>query len=102
MLSTFCRITVDDLNAIANRIEMRTSNMVSVEPICADCKQDVIDCYNNTQLPSDIIKCWDTVGKLMTSMNWYLNTIIFCTIEQSRKENFVYNLQEALISRKCP
>ncbi|XP_026729795.1 uncharacterized protein LOC113495322 [Trichoplusia ni] len=57
-----CGITVDDLNAIANRIEMRTSNMVSVEPICADCKQDVIDCYNNTQLPSDIIKCWDTVG----------------------------------------
>ncbi|CAH2074967.1 unnamed protein product, partial [Iphiclides podalirius] len=38
-------ITVDDLRETAARIELRTANMVSVAPVCADCKQRVIDCY---------------------------------------------------------
>ncbi|KAJ8732454.1 hypothetical protein PYW07_015053 [Mythimna separata] len=56
------RITVNDLSAIAARIDMRTSKMVSVDPICGDCKQKVIQCYDEAQYGSDIIKCWDTVG----------------------------------------
>ncbi|KAF9796127.1 hypothetical protein SFRURICE_013591 [Spodoptera frugiperda] len=55
-------ITVEDLSALAARIDIRTSNMVSVEPICADCKQRVIECYDASKTGSDIIKCWETVG----------------------------------------
>ncbi|PZC83926.1 hypothetical protein B5X24_HaOG206675 [Helicoverpa armigera] len=56
------RITLEDLNAIANRIDMRTANMVSVEPVCAECKQRVIDCYNENKNGADVFKCWETVG----------------------------------------
>ncbi|XP_049702818.1 uncharacterized protein LOC126055924 [Helicoverpa armigera] len=55
-------ITLEDLNAIANRIDMRTANMVSVEPVCAECKQRVIDCYNENKNGADVFKCWETVG----------------------------------------
>ncbi|KAH9630021.1 hypothetical protein HF086_012582 [Spodoptera exigua] len=39
-------ITVEDLNALAARIDIRTSNMASMEPVCADCKERVIECYD--------------------------------------------------------
>ncbi|XP_022112921.1 uncharacterized protein LOC110991748 [Pieris rapae] len=55
-------LTVDEVKAMTNRIEMRTSNMVSVEPVCADYKQIVIDCYNSTRTPSEAVECWDAVG----------------------------------------
>ncbi|CAK1552480.1 unnamed protein product [Leptosia nina] len=55
-------LTVDEVKALTNRIEMRTANMVSVEPVCAECKQLVIDCYNSADSPSDVVKCWDAVG----------------------------------------
>ncbi|XP_038210696.1 uncharacterized protein LOC119831432 [Zerene cesonia] len=55
-------LTVDEVNALTNRIEMRTSNMVSVEPVCADCKATVIECYNSAREPSDVVKCWDAIG----------------------------------------
>ncbi|KAJ8732313.1 hypothetical protein PYW08_015043 [Mythimna loreyi] len=55
-------ITINDLSAIAARIDMRTSNMVSVDPICEECKQKVIQCYDDAKLGADIVKCWDTVG----------------------------------------
>lgn len=58
----FSSLTIQDVKSLANRIEYRTSNMVSVEPVCAECKNKVIDCYNTYQLPEDNIKCWDTVG----------------------------------------
>ncbi|XP_059061388.1 uncharacterized protein LOC131854307 [Achroia grisella] len=54
-------LTVEDLNATATRIELRTANMLSVVPVCADCKEQVIECYNN-ESPTDTIKCWETVG----------------------------------------
>ncbi|KAM3961875.1 uncharacterized protein ACR2FA_003960 [Aphomia sociella] len=54
-------LTVEDLKATATRIELRTAKMVSVEPVCSDCKEQVIECYN-TESPEDTIKCWDTVG----------------------------------------
>ncbi|KAL0892528.1 hypothetical protein ABMA27_015629 [Loxostege sticticalis] len=55
-------LTVGDIKATAARIEMRTANMVSPEPVCEECKEQVIDCYVSSETPSDIIKCWDTVG----------------------------------------
>ncbi|CAG4936576.1 unnamed protein product [Colias eurytheme] len=55
-------LTVDEVNALTSRIEMRTSNMVSVEPVCADCKATVIDCYNSAREPDDVVKCWDAIG----------------------------------------
>ncbi|KAL0840735.1 hypothetical protein ABMA28_015923 [Loxostege sticticalis] len=57
-----CGLTVGDIKATAARIEMRTANMVSPEPVCEECKEQVIDCYVSSETPSDIIKCWDTVG----------------------------------------
>ncbi|KAF9422804.1 hypothetical protein HW555_001588, partial [Spodoptera exigua] len=53
-------ITVEDLNALAARIDIRTSNMASMEPVCADCKERVIECYDASRRGSDIIKCWET------------------------------------------
>lgn len=55
-------ITVDNMNALVNRVEVRTANMVSVEPVCADIKKKLIDCYDNAT-NDDVIKCWDTIGK---------------------------------------
>ncbi|CAH0749949.1 unnamed protein product [Diatraea saccharalis] len=40
-----CGLTVNNIKATAARIEMRTANMVSPEPVCEDCKEKVIDCY---------------------------------------------------------
>ncbi|XP_032511372.1 uncharacterized protein LOC116765858 isoform X1 [Danaus plexippus] len=54
-------ITVDNMNALVNRVEVRTANMVSVEPVCADIKKKLIDCYDNAT-NDDVIKCWDTIG----------------------------------------
>ncbi|XP_052752567.1 uncharacterized protein LOC113512229 [Galleria mellonella] len=54
-------LTVEDLNATAARIELRTANMGGVDPVCADSKHQVIECYKN-ESPADVIKCWDTVG----------------------------------------
>ncbi|KOB72326.1 Coiled-coil-helix-coiled-coil-helix domain-containing protein 6-like protein [Operophtera brumata] len=56
-------LTVQGLNSLAARIDLRTANMVSVEPVCAGSMQDVIDCYNNHQLPEENIRCWETVGE---------------------------------------
>ncbi|KAG6453528.1 uncharacterized protein LOC115445657 [Manduca sexta] len=56
-----CGLTVEDLNAIAKRIELRTSNMVSIEPVCAECKQRVIDCYNRERI-DNAVRCSDSVG----------------------------------------
>ncbi|XP_068630618.1 uncharacterized protein [Battus philenor] len=53
------RITVDDLKETAARIELRTANMVSVEPVCAHCKQSVIDCYDAA---GGGLACADAVG----------------------------------------
>ncbi|XP_072940446.1 uncharacterized protein [Epargyreus clarus] len=55
-------LTVEDLNALAARIELRTANMISVDPVCAECKERIIDCYNNTGTPADTVKCWETIG----------------------------------------
>ncbi|XP_075970154.1 uncharacterized protein LOC142972763 [Anticarsia gemmatalis] len=58
-----CGITVEDINAMATRIDIRTSNMVSVDPVCAECTEKVIKCYNDNKSMSDTFKCWDTVGE---------------------------------------
>lgn len=58
----YCSLTVDEVEALTNRIEMRTSNMVSIEPVCADCKASVIACYDGARAPADVVKCWDAVG----------------------------------------
>ncbi|XP_013174631.1 PREDICTED: uncharacterized protein LOC106123040, partial [Papilio xuthus] len=56
------RITVEDLNATAARIELRTGNMVSVAPVCAHCKQGVIECYARADRPgAHRLDCADAV-----------------------------------------
>ncbi|CAG5042695.1 unnamed protein product [Parnassius apollo] len=55
------RLTVEDLNETAARIELRTANMVCVEPVCAECKQRVIDCYDSGPHTESLV-CWDAVG----------------------------------------
>ncbi|XP_053602175.1 uncharacterized protein LOC128670498 [Plodia interpunctella] len=55
-------LTVEDLRATARRIELRTANMVSTEPVCAEYQDKVIDCYNTFDGPQRVVKCWDTVG----------------------------------------
>ncbi|CAK1603795.1 unnamed protein product [Parnassius mnemosyne] len=57
-----CRLTVEDLNETAARIELRTANMVGVEPVCAECKQRVIDCYDSGSHTESLV-CWDAVGE---------------------------------------
>ncbi|CAG5042693.1 unnamed protein product [Parnassius apollo] len=54
-------LTVEDLNETAARIELRTANMVCVEPVCAECKQRVIDCYDSGPHTESLV-CWDAVG----------------------------------------
>ncbi|XP_050342718.1 uncharacterized protein LOC126768572 [Nymphalis io] len=56
-----CGLTVEELNALVTRVEMRTSHISNLEPICEDIKDKIIDCYDTTD-PSDIIKCWNIVG----------------------------------------
>ncbi|KPI98144.1 hypothetical protein RR46_11265 [Papilio xuthus] len=57
-------ITVEDLNATAARIELRTGNMVSVAPVCAHCKQGVIECYARADRPgAHRLDCADAVGE---------------------------------------
>lgn len=63
VMLSLTRLTVEDIKATAARIELRTVNMVSPEPVCEECKDQVIDCYVSSQTPADVIKCWDTVGK---------------------------------------
>ncbi|XP_013196709.2 uncharacterized protein LOC106139759 [Amyelois transitella] len=55
-------LTMEDLRATARRIEIRTANMISVEPVCADCHDKVIECYKNVNGREHFVKCWDTVG----------------------------------------
>ncbi|KAJ0180152.1 hypothetical protein K1T71_004743 [Dendrolimus kikuchii] len=55
-------LTIEDLHAISTRIELRTANMISPEPVCAECKEKVIECYNSSMSPARIVNCWDTVG----------------------------------------
>ncbi|XP_028040213.1 uncharacterized protein LOC114250509 [Bombyx mandarina] len=55
-----CGLTVEDLNALVNRIERLTANIVDSEPICVDCKAKLLQCYNSGN--TDTIKCWDAVG----------------------------------------
>ncbi|KAI8428797.1 hypothetical protein MSG28_007469 [Choristoneura fumiferana] len=57
------KITVDDLNSLARRIEMRTANMIALDPVCAESKQKVIDCYNERDAVADVVKCWNTIGE---------------------------------------
>ncbi|XP_047527167.1 uncharacterized protein LOC125064258 [Vanessa atalanta] len=56
-----CGLTVEELNALVTRLEMRTSHISKEDPICEDLKDKIIDCYDMTA-PSDIVKCWNIVG----------------------------------------
>ncbi|RVE40246.1 hypothetical protein evm_015104, partial [Chilo suppressalis] len=54
-------LTVSNMKATAARVEMRTANMGTPEPVCEECKEQVIDCYASADTPSDVVKCWDTI-----------------------------------------
>ncbi|XP_049865878.1 uncharacterized protein LOC126366715 [Pectinophora gossypiella] len=55
-------LTMDEVKATAKRVEMRTSNLSSVEPVCAEYADRVIECYLNSPKPQDASQCWDTVA----------------------------------------
>ncbi|CAH2233105.1 jg13970 [Pararge aegeria aegeria] len=55
-------LTVRELNAVLKRVELRTTNMVNVDPVCADIKRKIIDCYDSTSTPAQVAHCWDTIG----------------------------------------
>ncbi|XP_063378810.1 uncharacterized protein LOC134665766 isoform X1 [Cydia fagiglandana] len=57
------KITVDDINSLVRRIEMRSSNMPSMEPVCPDYQQRIIDCYNEGEAGGDVVQCWNTIGE---------------------------------------
>ncbi|CAH2107761.1 unnamed protein product [Euphydryas editha] len=56
-----CGLTAEELNALVARVELRTSHMAYEEPVCEEVKDKIIECYDSTD-PSEIIKCWDTIG----------------------------------------
>ncbi|VVC90200.1 uncharacterized protein LOC126970757 isoform X3 [Leptidea sinapis] len=55
-------LTVGEVKALTKRVEMRTSNMVSTEAVCAACKDRVIACYDSAADPAGVVRCWETVG----------------------------------------
>ncbi|XP_063532106.1 uncharacterized protein LOC134742853 [Cydia strobilella] len=57
------KITVDDINSLVRRIEMRSSNLPSLEPVCPDYQQRIIDCYNEGEEGGDVVQCWNTIGE---------------------------------------
>ncbi|XP_047986358.1 MICOS complex subunit mic25a-like [Leguminivora glycinivorella] len=57
------KITVDDINSLVRRIEMRSSNLPSVDPVCPDYQQRIIDCYNEGEEGGDVVRCWNTIGE---------------------------------------
>ncbi|CAB3227997.1 unnamed protein product [Arctia plantaginis] len=82
-----CRITMDDLNAMANRIELRTSNMVSVEPVCVDFKKKIIECYNENEPVSETVKCWDAVGDFTKCVSEAAGTRLRARTQREAREH---------------
>ncbi|XP_028174386.1 uncharacterized protein LOC135071298 [Ostrinia nubilalis] len=102
-----CGITVEDINATAARIELRTANMVSPEPVCEECKEQVIDCYIAAERPSDIIRCWDTVGAFTKCVQDAATTRLRARTqkearEHARRERHVAHAREHALKDLAP
>ncbi|KAI5631278.1 hypothetical protein NE865_16008 [Phthorimaea operculella] len=55
-------LTVENVNAAARRVELRSTNLPKVDPVCQDCADRLIECYESCDRATNAAKCNDVVA----------------------------------------